>query len=69
MPTYNEANLLETISVNLRGSRRGHAVRHQYRLQRQGPAHVRQYANGAEAHYGYDPLISTVRLYTRRARR
>ena len=37
-PTFNEANLLDRIDVNLRGAAAGHALRDQHRLQRQGPA-------------------------------
>ena len=41
-PTFNEAGLLEKVDVNLRGALRpATAVRHQHRLQRQGPAHAR----------------------------
>ena len=40
-PTFNEANLLETVDVNLRGALgQRRRFRHQYRLQRQGPAHA-----------------------------
>ena len=39
-PTYNEANLLERVDVNLRGAQASDAIRHQHRLQRQGPAHA-----------------------------
>ena len=39
-PTFNEANLLDKVDVNLRGAAVSHALRHQHRLQRQGPAHA-----------------------------
>ena len=37
-PTYNEANFLETRERQPERRGHGHSVRHQYRLQRQGPA-------------------------------
>ena len=37
-PTYNEANLLETLGVNLRGAAAPDDVRPEHRLRRQGPA-------------------------------
>ena len=56
-PTYNEANLLERVDVNLRGAATGHAIRHQYRLQRQGPARCSSNtATHANTDYTYDPL-------------
>ena len=39
-PSFNEANLLETVDVNLRGASAADGFRHQYRLQCQGPAHA-----------------------------
>ena len=61
-PTYNDANLLEKVEVNLRGAE-GEPSRTsstQHRLRRQRPAHTNRYANGAETTYEYD--AQTLRL-------
>jgi RHS repeat-associated protein len=67
LPTYNEANLLETVSVIVRGSTVPTAFITNIDYNAKGQRALVQYGNGAETHYGYDPLtFRLVRLYTRR---
>jgi RHS repeat-associated protein len=67
LPTYNEANLLESLSVNVLGSPAPTAFVTNIDYNTKGQRTLIQYGNGAETHYGYDPLtFRLVRLYTRR---
>jgi RHS repeat-associated protein len=71
--TYNEANLLEAIHVNLRGTRDTNNQRlwtpfiTNIDYNPKGQRILIQYGNGAETRYRYDPeTFRLIRLYTRR---
>ena len=55
-PTFNEANLLDKVDVNLRGAAAATAFRHEHRLRRQRPAHTDRLRQRREPPYEYDPL-------------
>ncbi len=65
--TYNQASLLETLSVNLRGSETPTPVVVDINYDAKGQRQFIQYANGAHTRYRYDPLtFRLLRLLTQR---
>ena len=55
-PTYNEANLLERMDVNLRGAASPTAFIINVNYNARGQRELIQYGNGASTQYTYDPL-------------
>jgi RHS repeat-associated protein len=55
-PTYNEANLLETLSVNLRGAAEATPFVIYLNYNARGQREIVRYGNGAHTRYSYDPL-------------
>ena len=66
-PKYNEANLLESLSVNLRGAEEPTPFVTFINYNAKGQREIIDYGNGARTHYGYDPLtFRLIHLLTRR---
>ncbi|MCK4790245.1 MAG: hypothetical protein KAV87_41290 [Desulfobacteraceae bacterium] len=67
LPTYNEANMLETMRVSLRGAETATDFVANIDYNAKGQREAIQYGNGAETRYSYDPhTFRLVQLYTRR---
>lgn len=67
-PVYNEANLLEQLSVNLRGAQAATMFVTNLDYNARGQRAVNEYGNGARIEYFYDPLtFRLVNLRTTRA--
>ena len=68
-PKYNAANLLESLSVNIRGSDETTPFVNYVNYNAKGQREVIQYGNGAHTRYTYDPLtFRMVHLLTGRKR-
>ena len=66
-PRYNEANLLESLAVNLRGAAEPTAFVTFINYNAKGQRTIIDYGNGAHTHYSYDPLtFRLIHLLTRR---
>ena len=55
-PQYNEANLLESLAVNLRGADEPTPFVTNINYNAKGQREIIEYGNGARTHYAYDPL-------------
>ncbi len=68
-PIYNEANLLESLSVNLRGAVQPTPFVTYINYNAKGQREIIEYGNGAHTHYSYDPLtFRLTHILTRRTR-
>ena len=66
-PRYNEANLLESLSVNLRGADEPTPFVTYINYNPKGQREIIKYGNGAHTRYNYDPLtFRLIRLLTSR---
>jgi RHS repeat-associated protein len=66
-PTYNEANLLDKVEVNLRGAAAPTPFVTNIDYDAKGQRELIAYGNGAQTHYEYDPLtFRLTRLRTKR---
>lgn len=66
-PRYNEANLLESLSVNLRGAGEATPFVTYVNYDAKGQREIIEYGNGAHTDYSYDPLtFRMIHLETRR---
>jgi len=64
-PTYNQANLLESLFVNLRGADEPTPFVTYISYNAKGQREIIEYGNGARTHYTYDPLtFRATRLLT-----
>ena len=55
-PHYNEANLLKSLAVNLRGASEPTPFVHYVNYNVKGQREIIDYGNGSHTHYAYDPL-------------
>ena len=66
-PKFNEANLLESLSVNLRGAEDATPFVTYINYDAKGQREIIEYGNGAQTRYTYDPLtFRLIHLLTRR---
>ena len=66
-PTYNEANLLEKVEVNLRGAQAAKPFVNNIDYDAKGQRELIEYGNGVSTAYEYDPLtLRLMHLFTRR---